>query len=67
VGGWLGKHLWHLDISGGWMDPRAGLDMVVKKKSLPMLGIESLAIQPIGSNLRLSLRSRFDSRRYQIF
>jgi hypothetical protein len=34
----------------GWMDPRAGLDLVVKKKFMPMLGIESLAIQPIGSN-----------------
>lgn len=33
------------------MDPRAGLDVVVKKKSLPMMGIESLAIQLIDSNL----------------
>lgn len=51
MGGHQGKHPWYLDILGGWMDPRAGLDVVVKKKSLPMMGIESLAIQPIGYNL----------------
>jgi hypothetical protein len=33
------------------MDPRACLHLVVKKETLPMLGIESLAIQSIGSNL----------------
>lgn len=32
--------------TGGWVDPTAGLDMVVKKKNLSLLGIYTLSISP---------------------
>jgi len=36
----LGKEFPSTHWIGGWVGPRAGLDVVAKKKSLPMLGIE---------------------------
>jgi hypothetical protein len=39
---------------GGWVGPKAGLDAVKKRKILPLLGIETLAVQPVAIPTELS-------------